>query len=93
MASIAIPVQSSSDDTSSTNGHQQSFGGATIGNVPSPGTSKTFRSREEKEEEEAQERRMRRREEEERRRERELFLSGKATPPPAMVCIVGKVFP
>ena len=54
--------------------------------MPSPGTSKTFRSREEKEEEEAQERRMRRREEEERRRERELFLSGKATPPPAMVC-------
>ena len=93
MASIAIPVQSSSDDTSSTNGHQQSFGGATIGSVPSPGTGKTFRSREEKEEEEAQERRMRRREEEERRRERELFLSGKATPPPAMVCIVGKVFP
>ena len=85
MASIAIPVQSSSDDTSSINGHQQSFGGTTIGSVPSPGTSKTFRSREEKEEEEAQERRMRRREEEERRRERELFLSGKATPPPAMV--------
>ena len=86
MASIAIPVLSSGDDApnkSSSNGHQQAFGGATIGAVPSPG--KTFRSREEVEEEEAQERRMRRREEEERRRERELFLSGKATPPPAMV--------
>ena len=86
VASIAIPVQSAGENSSSISGHQQSFGAATIGSVPSP--AKTFRSREEKEEEEAQERRMRRREEEERRRERELFLSGKATPPPAMVCIV-----
>ena len=90
MASIAIPVRSSGDDgpNNSSDGHQYSFGGAIAIGVPSTlGSGKTFRSREEKEEEEAQERRMRRREEEERRRERELFLSGKATPPPAMVCV------
>ena len=90
VASIAIPVRSSGDDApnTSSDGHQQSFGAlATIGVLSTPGSGKTFRSREEKEEEEAQERRMRRREEEERRRERELFLSGKATPPPAMVCV------
>ena len=89
VASIVIPVRSSGDEApnNSSDGHQYSFGGAIAIGVPSPGSGKTFRSREEKEEEEAQERRMRRREEEERRRERELFLSGKATPPPAMVCV------
>ena len=89
MASIAIPVPSSSSTDSThkwASGHQQSGLFAPIGGSPllsSP--AKTLKSREEKEEEEAQERRMRKREEEERKRERELFLSGKATPPPAMV--------
>ena len=87
MASIAIPVPSSSSTDSThkwTSGHQQSGVFAPIGGSPlllsSP--AKTLKS---KEEEEAQEKRMRKREEEERKRERELFLSGKATPPPAMV--------
>ena len=88
VASIFIPAPQSIGETANTNGngHHQSFAGA-INGLPSLGNhGKSFKSREEKEEEEAQERRMRRREEEERRRERELFLSGKATPPPAMVC-------
>ena len=87
VASIFIPAPQSIGETANTNGngHHQSFAGA-INGLPSLGNhGKSFKSREEKEEEEAQERRMRRREEEERRRERELFLSGKATPPPAMV--------
>ena len=89
MASIVIPVPSSSSTDSThkwASGHQQSGVFALIGGSPllsSP--AKTLKSKEEKEEEEAQERRMRKREEEERKRERELFLSGKATPPPAMV--------
>lgn len=89
MASIAIPVPSSSSTDSThkwTSGHQQSGVFAPIGGsllLSSP--TKTLKGKEEKEEEEAQERRMRKREEEERKRERELFLSGKATPPPAMV--------
>ena len=89
-ASIAIPVPSSSSTDSThkwASGHQQSGVFAPIGGSPllSSSPAKTLRSKEEKEEEEAQEKRMRKREEEERKRERELFLSGKATPPPAMV--------